>query len=293
MERLALSAKFGTPSFRLGGSNPLGTSSRLALSSTGDSGQFGTLLFGRECGGPSPAMYGGCNVLQAALRCSTATSMGVGLGGSGGRREIMNVAVDEAGVLEQAKMERISSPVMGVDALAPGLDSQQEFPHPVHVPFHSGPPQNPKPRCRSLADGGEAAEALDMIEDYWLPLFRTDNQYMGVVTFAQQCFWEFTDGVPAWTLRFGVEPGDRQADRPQLRRFAAAVRARFPVGAIGGRRPLPWMPRAGWRCCGAVPATCGDGGRIGFWTLTRRPGAFSAFPRSGRNGSAVRSLTSD
>ena len=74
-----------------------------------------------------------------------------------------------------------------------------------------------------LAGGGEAAEALGVIEDYWLPLSRTDNQYMGVVTFAQQCFWEFSDAVPAWTLRFGVEPADRRDGGAGGFDFAAAV----------------------------------------------------------------------
>ena len=74
-----------------------------------------------------------------------------------------------------------------------------------------------------LAEGGEAAETLNEIEEYWLPLSRADSQYSGVLTFAQQCFWEFSDPVPAWTLRFGVEPGDRRDGAAGGFDFAAAV----------------------------------------------------------------------
>ena len=76
---------------------------------------------------------------------------------------------------------------------------------------------------RPLADGGEADETLDMIDDYWLPLSRASNQYTGVLAFGQQCFWEFSDAVPAWTLRFGVEPGDRRDGPSGAFDFAAAV----------------------------------------------------------------------
>ena len=42
-------------------------------------------------------------------------------------------------------------------------------------------PNPPKsPAFRPMADGGEAAEMLNMVEDCWLPLSRTDKQYMGV-----------------------------------------------------------------------------------------------------------------
>ena len=74
-----------------------------------------------------------------------------------------------------------------------------------------------------LAEGGEAAETLNEIEEYWLPLSRTENQYSGVLTFAQQCFWDFSDPVPAWTLRFSVEPGDRRDGGAGGFDFAAAV----------------------------------------------------------------------
>ena len=76
---------------------------------------------------------------------------------------------------------------------------------------------------RPLAEGGEAAETLNEIDDYWLPPARTDNQYPGVLTFAQQCFWDFSDPVPAWTLRFSVEPGDRRDGAAGGFDFAAAV----------------------------------------------------------------------
>ena len=33
-----------------------------------------------------------------------------------------------------------------------------------------------------LAEGGEAAETLNEIEEYWLPLSRADSQYSGVLT---------------------------------------------------------------------------------------------------------------
>ena len=76
---------------------------------------------------------------------------------------------------------------------------------------------------RPMADSGEAAEMLNMVEDYWLPLSRTDNQHMGVVTFAQQCFWEFSDPVPAWTLRFVVQPADWRDGAAGGFDFAAVV----------------------------------------------------------------------
>lgn len=76
---------------------------------------------------------------------------------------------------------------------------------------------------RPLADSDEATETLDQIEDYWLPLSRTPNQYTGVLTFGQQCFWEFSDAVPAWTLRFGVEPGAERDGPSGAFDLAAAV----------------------------------------------------------------------
>ena len=97
---------------------------------------------------------------------------------------------------------------------------------------------------RPLADSGEAEEALSLVEDYWLPLSRASNQYTGVLTFGQQCFWEFSDAAPAWTLRFGAEPGAERDGPSGAFDFAAAVddmerRTVFLVQpALGGGRSL-------------------------------------------------------
>ena len=62
---------------------------------------------------------------------------------------------------------------------------------------------------RPFAGSPEAVSVLDDIEGYWLSLAGAggSGQYAGAFGFGRLCFTEFSDPAPAWTLRFGVEPG--------------------------------------------------------------------------------------